>query len=123
MSSTLVDAGASWKARSMMVRLCMDRPGNFVAVMNDQMAATFLGPGAAARRNSSVARRRLAVLEILEPPRATLLRGLRGDRLDLRLLGLARFLARSLLSLGHRDSLLVTFFAVLQHRCCDLNSL
>src|SRR5437660_534235 len=52
-------------------------------------------------------RRRLAVLEVLETARAAFLRRLRGVGLDLRLLRLARFLVRPLLSLGHGRSLLL----------------
>jgi hypothetical protein len=76
--------------------------------MNDHARATFLGRATAARHDPAALWRRLAVLEILEAARAALLGRLGSDGLDLRLLGFARFLARSLLSLGHLDSLLVT---------------
>src|SRR4029079_18894503 len=46
----------------------------------------------------------LIVLQIFQPALAALLRRIGGDALHLRLLRLSRFLVRSHLTLGHRDS-------------------
>src|SRR4029079_252281 len=85
-SSILVESRASSKARSMMFGVCMEDPRKFRS-----------------RHERTVAHIRsgLVVLQILQPARPAFLRRIGRDRLDLRLLWLARFLARSHLTLGH----------------------
>src|SRR3954463_16085584 len=61
------------------------------------------------------------MLQAFDAALAALLRWVGGNRLDLRLLRLARFLVRSLLSLGHRESPCLDC-AVLQHPAWEPSS-
>src|SRR4029079_12162916 len=63
--------------------------------------SSFTGQASASTKMRTRVIGMLAVLQILQPAGAALLRRVGRDRLDLRLLGLARFLVRFLLSLGH----------------------